>query len=366
MMSPPQALSAPPLLTGIGTDATNSFEDLSGLASKGAASANGGTATSFTATDAVFNPYDALIDACENNPTAIQKAYQTHRTSRNLLWRKKLSLPESNGIKVDEILQELEYVHGKRSIPELEGKNHRKRDVAEIDPRNCLVFWARPTSEVQDLVGKVQVMLKELAPDIWLMPRDNLHMTVLEITHSTTPAAISPLVKKISSVLKSIVNHTVTHRCRLVKPMLSFDSAALAISFVPDDSNEYEEKNDSEKDSKVVEKPPGYTYHHLRRDLYNLSTQAGVMITSRYTVPSAHLTIARFVTTRNHHSGDDGDVDMEKMERWLKRIEKINEYLEGYKGSGSSWLVGEERGMDCRIGALWYGEGETVCIGDGY
>lgn len=162
----------------IGTDAANSFEDLSGLIPKTAKT------SSFSE-----NPYDVLIDACNNDPVCpllsllllrgvhastdlpnsggqvlIQTAYETHRITRNAQQRAKLFSPEFAGVIVDKTLQELEYLHGAREIPELTGRP--KRSPALVDPRNCLVFWARPTSAVQDLIGVVQEKLRQLAPGL--------------------------------------------------------------------------------------------------------------------------------------------------------------------------------------------------------
>jgi vesicle-fusing ATPase len=33
-----------------------------------------------------------------------------------------------------------------------------------VDPRNCLVFWARPPQHVKDIISKVQKELRAVAP----------------------------------------------------------------------------------------------------------------------------------------------------------------------------------------------------------
>ena len=67
-MAPPPPPPPPPqepiILTGIGTDAVNSFEDLSGLSSRHSSVA-GSPKPEFE------NPYDTLIDACDNNPVCV-------------------------------------------------------------------------------------------------------------------------------------------------------------------------------------------------------------------------------------------------------------------------------------------------------
>ena len=311
------------------------------------------------------------------------------------------------------------------------------------DERNCLVFWARPTEAVKGLVSWLQEEIKGLMPskipsllcchlqyascapcnaknrcpifcsllavclristhslsDIWLMPPSNLHMTCLEISHSLTPDAISSLVDTLRPKCQEIADYTYSHRARLIKPMLSYDSAAIALSFVP-------------AAAEVQDTDDEFTYHHLRRDVYNLCKSTGVEIASRYTVPSAHLTIARFVTqkdiiaspsssssdmrdnTASDKSFDELDpsyhpsIDTEKVHRLVAKIESLNTWLESnlwpldsrlhsksktdqtefesVRHRGAEWIVGEGKGLDFRRGTLWYGGGETICLGKGF
>ncbi len=110
-----------------------------------------------------------------------------------------------------------------------------------------------------------------------------------------------------------------------------------------------------------------FTYHHLRRDLFNIAKKTGVSIDSRYVVPSSHITVGRFLTQEDHEG--EG-----KMAAWIEKIEEINEWLEdkywpkegGQVREDAQWIVGQERGLDCRAGALWYGGGSTVRIGKGF
>lgn len=133
--------------------------------------------------------------------------------------------------------------------------------------------------------------------------------------------------------------------------MLSYDGAAVALSFLPAAGENLpggEEGRSKEDDS--------FTYHHLRRDLFNIAKETGVSIDSRYVVPSSHITIARFLTQSDHDSP-------EKMRGFVEKIEGLNKGLEGEE---VQWIVGSEKGLDCREGTLWYGGGETVRIGRGF
>ncbi|KAK6360587.1 hypothetical protein TWF730_006725 [Orbilia blumenaviensis] len=356
-------------------DSLNSFVDLSGTATP---VRRGSTAGKPDEEPPTFdNPYNVMIYNCKHNPAKIQEAYNTHRTTRNSLSRHKL-LTDPTPIKLDYILL----------------KSHVLQD-GTVDHRNCLVFWARPPLRVRNFIATVQDKLKAVAPNLWLMPPPNLHTTVLEITHSRTPEYIADLVNTMRPSLQKIVDHTYTHRAKLVKPMLSFDGSACAISFVPaaPPASASEQGQDKPKDSHDY----NYTYHHLRRDLYDLSKESGVEIDSRYTVPSAHITIGRFITTEDHVPSelsvseaaepeavvsatsilaDSSQADLRatipavkieksKMEKWVEALDEINQWLAGYEGDGSEWIVGEEKGLDCRIGRLWYGGGETVVLGKG-
>ena len=199
------------------------------------------------------------------------------------------------------------------------------------------------------------------------MPIENLHMTALEMVHSRTAVEVNEIVTTMSAKISEITDHAFTHRARLIKPMLSYDTAAIALSFVPAAGESSPDGRQSSEDA--------YTYHHLRRDLYDLSKSTGAKVDSRYVVPSAHLTIARFVTQADISlSEDDETPDPLKVQKLLDFIEMINANLRRSHWPrhdqpievGGEWIVGQERGFDCRKGTLWYGGGQTVRLGKGF
>ncbi|KAH7058795.1 RNA ligase/cyclic nucleotide phosphodiesterase [Macrophomina phaseolina] len=313
---------------------------------------------------AFANPYDALIAASKDDPKQIQSRYSTHREARNAAQKEKLLAPDFSGVMIDPILLRLE-------DPSIE--------PGFVDTRNCLVFWARPPDKVKALVKACQEKLKAVVPNLWLMPPNSLHMTALEITHSRTPAEIDALVANLAPSIPSIVHHTnssPSHRARVVRPLLGFDASAIALSFVPAVSGEGLVDG---KDLGGRERQAGddaYTYHHLRRDLFAKATEAGVKVDSRYVVPSAHLTVARFIREEDFWvEGERGVVDARKVRRLVERIEEVNEWLRrefwpnegGRIKEGGEWVVGEGKGLDFRRGTLWYGSGgETVTLGEGF
>ncbi|KAF2108710.1 P-loop containing nucleoside triphosphate hydrolase protein [Lophiotrema nucula] len=305
---------------------SNTFEDLSGI-----------NAAAFS------NPYDALIDACKADASEIQSKYSLHRTTRNTQQKSKLLDQSFPGISIDPILLRL---------------FDQTVEPGYVDPRHCLVFWARPTQKVKALIKRVQDELLTVAPNLWLMPKDNLHLTALEITHSRKAEEIKELVEIMRPAIPAITDYTFNHRARIIKPMIGFDASALALSFVPAAGEALPEGRTAEDDQ--------YTYHHLRRDLYDLCRKTGVQVDSRYVVPSSHLTIGRFIRTDDTTDGA-GNPDPQKMEALIKKIEDINGWLkeefwpehnnETIK-EGGEWIIGEEKGLNYRLGTLWYGGGE--------
>lgn len=199
------------------------------------------------------------------------------------------------------------------------------------------------------------------------MPQSNLHMTALEITHSLTSPEILALVEQIRPAMETITDYPYNnHRPRLVRPIISYDAQALALSFLPASGEPGRGLHEDK-----------YTYHHLRRDLFALATETGVKVASRYVVPSAHLTIARFIDSSEFETTKSGGVkvDSEKVKKLVETIEEINEWLEkefwpSGEGSeikaGGEWIVGQEKGLDFRQGSLWYGGGNTVRLGKGF
>ncbi|CAI6335507.1 unnamed protein product [Periconia digitata] len=313
---------------------SNAFEDLSGVS-----------------TAAFENPYDALIAASNNDPVQLQERYAQHRSARNAQQKAKILDKGFTGPIIDPILRKLD---------------DQTIEPGYVDPRNCLVFWGRPTEKIKDLIHRVQQELRSVVPHLWLMPRDNLHITALEITHSKTAGEIEQLVDMMQPKIPSITDYTYSHRTRLIKPMIGYDASALALSFVPAAGEGLPQGRSLADDA--------YTYHHLRRDLFTLCKETGVAVDSRYVVPSSHLTIGRFIDSKDF-ANDTAPYDGQKMEGFIQKIEEINSWLQkefwpefndGKIPDGGNWILGEEKGLHCRMGRLWYGDGKSVSEGRGF
>ncbi|KAJ7472673.1 RNA ligase/cyclic nucleotide phosphodiesterase [Mycena latifolia] len=272
------------------------------------------------------NPFDALLEESRNDPR-----YEAHRTTRNAEQKAIFISPEFKGLLIDPILLRLE-------DPSVE--------PGFVDTRNSMNFIARPPAKVKALIRECQERLLDVVPNIWTVPETALHITALEVAHSRTADEIAALVPKLRATARAIMNHPLTHRTRLVRPVLSFDTSALALSFLPAPGSD------------------GYTYHHLRRDLFDAARAAGAELHSQYFVPSAHVTIGRFIRVEDVCT--EGNVDPEMVRRLVERIDELNAWLahEVWPTDGGEWDVGEETGLEWRIGLVWYGcGGETLMVG---
>ena len=193
-------------------------------------------------------------------------------------------------------------------------------------------------------------------------------MTTLEIRSALTGLEIDEIASSLerTGLVGELVNYTLAHRARLVKPIISYDTSAIALSFVPaageEDHNAYSGKDDL------------FTYHHLRSDLYNIVTRSGCPIAARYTVPSAHITIARFIAPSDSQNGEsDPPKEFEKKaSRLIDKIDDLNHELRSNvwrrlgDPSQGQWVVGHEKGLELMKGRTWYGVGDSIVLGKGF
>lgn len=79
----------------------------------------------------------------------LQERYDLHRRARNEQQKAKILDETFSGWVLDDYLVKLD---------------GPQRDPDFVDPRNCLVLWARPPSKVRNLVEVIQQKLRHAAP----------------------------------------------------------------------------------------------------------------------------------------------------------------------------------------------------------
>ncbi|KAL2808808.1 RNA ligase/cyclic nucleotide phosphodiesterase [Aspergillus granulosus] len=307
------------------------------------------------ASQAPENPFSQLILDCDNNPNEIQCRYETHRSNRKALFKGKLLSTDFDGWQIDEILRKLILAQEvAATTPNGNG------EAPFVDHRHNLNFYARPPEHIREIVAEIQRELRVIMPTLWFSPQESLHITTLEVTSSRTAEEVDTLATHLhekTGAASKLVNYTTSphHRARLVKPMLNYDASAMALSFLPaaGEPTNHSLQNDA------------YSYHHLRRDLADQVLSTGITLGARYVVPSAHITVARFV------SQDGGDV--ESVKKLVEGIERVNEMLrekywpkESAMPAKGEWVVGEVEGLEFNKGTSWYGAGERVLVGKGF
>lgn len=172
-------------------------------------------------------------------------------------------------------------------------------------------------------------------------PITNLHLSLLELGHSMTADANAALVTRLATSLSALLSYPRAHSARLYRPTLACDASSLVLKFLPADD--------------------AYSIHHLRRDLFERVRTSGVSIAPRYVVPSAHLSVARFVD--NGDFEEEGRTSVAKMQGWWALVEAINKNLaerfdsrSGGRDEDGAWTVDNAQ---CRYGAQWYGGGQS-------
>ncbi|KAJ5287032.1 hypothetical protein N7478_002718 [Penicillium angulare] len=291
------------------------------------------------------NQFQQFITGCGDDPKRIQGAYETHRSNRNAQFKEILLIPGFREWKFDEVLEKI--LEADQGIAQYK------------DTRNNLSFWARPPKHIRKLVYDIQQEIASVAgPSLWLTPQEHLHLTTCEMVSASSAVKVDEVVETLQRTLplETIVDYTLTHSPRLGRPVVSYDSTAFALSFVPAAEDDHDT----------------YSYHHLRRDLWDIASKSGCQFASRYNVPSAHITIARFAVPPGEDKSKELDGLCSKANAIVNTIEGINQELRSteWKRFGSptrgEWVVGQERGLELNKGRSWYGKGDAVLIGNGF
>ncbi|KKK27145.1 hypothetical protein ARAM_005058, partial [Aspergillus rambellii] len=270
----------------------------------------------------------------------IQVQYEDHRSSRNAQFKEKLLHKDFPGWQVDEILQKL---------------LAQTADTRDIEPfadhRHNLTFYARPPQHIKDLIAEIQQEIRDVAPSypLVLIPRVPPHHHNRNHQFPDPRRYRSSLVSHLqqTGTASKLADYTFHSRTRLVKPLLSYDASAMAVSFVPASGAP---TSRSARGPSQRGYDDAYTYHHLRRDLARHVMASGVQIAARYIVPSAHVTIARFVTRDGFLlEGEKGDgVNVPKTRRTYCKSKTCHKHTQHkvtqYKaGKASLFAQGKRR-----------------------
>ncbi|KAL1679774.1 RNA ligase/cyclic nucleotide phosphodiesterase [Schizophyllum commune] len=293
----------------------------------------------------VLNPLEGLLNTTNGTELAIQKLYEDHRRTGYDKGRTAFLSPTLfEHLRVDPILAALEKARTQLAL-----------DLDQIDTRQCLTLVAIPAASVVALGQSIQARLKAVAPNLWLAPASNMHITLLELVVAKTKMDVEETIQKLGSeMVERLVGYPKAHPTRLLRPRLNIDLGGLALSFVPEAGRMQEAAKD-----------PPYTYLHMRRDLYALAGEAGITPQARYAVPSAHITLARFVSDEDFVAPTDQEKEKEaageKVAEFVQLVDAINLEL---GASELVWTAGEA-GVELRRGRTWYGGGDVVCRAEG-
>ncbi|KAJ6109908.1 hypothetical protein N7486_002143 [Penicillium sp. IBT 16267x] len=161
--------------------------------------------------------------------------------------------------------------------------------IQDEDPRNNMSLLARPPNHICELIYDIQQEIATVAgPCLWLTPQDHLHITTTELINAKARTEVDEVMETFQQELplEEVVNYTLTHSPRLVRPFVSYDATAIALSFL-----------------------------------------SGCQLGARYNVPSAHVTIARYAMPLGVDQSKLFDVLYDSLAGLLQRIEDINQEL---------------------------------------
>ncbi|KAL3477957.1 RNA ligase/cyclic nucleotide phosphodiesterase [Aspergillus californicus] len=305
------------------------------------------------------NWYQELLDHpdCQDDPKKIQEAYEHFRSS-SLARSITSCLPAQNGTtglganegKPQQFITPDAALIRYLKLQGSEGKGTRNREIEELSKQdvNCLVIWARPDTRTLLLLSDIQSRLSNLVgPDLYVIPPADIHLSVIELSHKHSVSHLRSVYNKVGvAELKRLLDVPLaehnTHQCiaRLVKPMIMFDRVGVAVGFIPAEDS--------------------YTHHHLRNQLHTKALATGVTIDTCYTAPLAHVTVGRFINNSFFEAPDQGHTTENKkdrVERWVKLIQQINEDLQRDYWGGFSWDIGGEKALEVQLGYIKFGRG---------
>lgn len=281
------------------------------------------------------------------------------------------------------LIRYLALQEGKRkALEENGGTCTRHHEIPEISASdiNCFCIWARPDQRTLAVLQDVQSRLMSLVgPDMHLIPAEDLHLSVIELSHRHTVPFLRDVYAFVGAELLgqllAVTSHP-NHQPCLVRPLLMFDKVRVAVAFVPAATTQLHAPDvQQEVQSDVKRLNEEYTYHHLRTQLHTMLLTTGMAIDTCYTAPIAHITIGRFVDNRffspprsppsiTESENVRMEQEQEHMQKWIASVSEVNMDLkERYWGNESregkeehfEWVVGSEKSLEVQLGYIKFG-----------
>ena len=179
------------------------------------------------------------------------------------------------------------------------------------DQRCGVNVVGRPSCEIVDRITELQRRLTAFEPDQYYYPAEDLHLTVVEICHSRTPAD----AERIAAAAKSLPPQLFAPEpaAEFDAPTFAYDTKGAALNFLPRDGR----------------------LQQLRNAIPEELARTGVLVESRYLPNSAHITFLRYTTPLRT-----------PLERWVEILNDCAVPVE------TSWVLSQ---LWLTWGASWYG-----------
>jgi hypothetical protein len=202
----------------------------------------------------------------------------------------------------------------------------------EFDTRHNLGIVSRPPKSICQFIERLQsTIISSISNSdaLFPIPESWLHLTALEICHAKPADEVEVLAKLVAPALSKILE-VADSDLTLYKPMVSFDQRAVALSF--------------------ISKPPTsqITYREALFNVVQNNTPPEVSPSSRYSVPSAHVTMIRFIDK----------LDPTQVQSLISTIQSINRDI---ADAPIEWEF-KPGTSQCHYGRTWYGKGTVITL----
>lgn len=226
------------------------------------------------------------------------------------------------------------------------------------DPRLGVTVVARPPAHIFQAIRELQdevAALVQATPSAkalsgalyWMAPPSFLHMTVVEWVSAEIGNAaqvrhvVDTLQGKGAEALDALTG-LYAHTVCLVEPTVSFDAAAIAISFLPASSDAPEGAHD-------------YAMYRTAKikQVQDIAAKYGLPAPKpRYLLPSAHITVARVCRPLHENSS---------IPFLVEGLDRITRSWHERHGSSLRWPIHACQ-LEVMHGQVWYGGGQRTVI----